>query len=56
MVVGALTHCALLHSICDLKATQMNMQFSLIEELMFYEFKLGHNVMEVTKNICCAKR
>ena len=27
----------------------MNMQSSLIQELMLYEFKLGH---EATKNIC----
>ena len=53
VVVGALTCCALLHLVCDLKAAQMNMQYSLIQELMLYKFKLGHNAMEATKNICC---
>ena len=24
-------------------------------EHMLYEFKLGHNTAEITKNICCAK-
>ena len=31
VAVGALTH-ELLHSLCNLEATQMNMQQSLIEE------------------------
>ena len=30
LAIGALILCALLHSMCDLKATQMNMQYSLI--------------------------
>ena len=51
MVVGVLTHCALLHCVCDLKATQMNAQWSQIQELMFYEFKPAYNVLEATKNI-----
>ena len=55
VVVGALTCCALLHSICDLKATQMNVPHSLIQKLMLYKFKLGQNTAETTKNICCAK-
>ena len=29
-----------------LKATQMNVPHSLIWELMFYEFKLGHSIVE----------
>ena len=32
-VAGAQTCCALLHSVCDLKATRMNVQHSLIQEL-----------------------
>ena len=32
MVVGALTHCALCPSVCDLKVTQTNMQCNLIQE------------------------
>ena len=55
MVVGALTYCALFHFVIALKATQMNMHSSLILELMFYKFKLGHNAVKATKNICCAK-
>ena len=31
-VVGALTHCVFLHSVCDLKAIQMNVQHCLILE------------------------
>ena len=31
----------------------MNVQFSLIQELMFYEFELEHNIIEATKTICC---
>ena len=39
----------------DFKAAQMNIQCSLIQELMVYEFKLGHDAMETTKKICCVK-
>ena len=35
MVDGVLTHCALLHLTCDLKAAKMNVQFSLIWEYSF---------------------
>ena len=55
MVVGMLTCCALLHSVHDLKATQMNVQHSLIHEFMLYEFELSHNTMEATQNIYCMK-
>ena len=54
VVDGALIH-ALLYSAYELKATQMNMQHSLIWKLMLYEFKLGYNTMEATKDICCVK-
>ena len=50
--IGALTCCAELHSMCDLKATQMNVQCNLIRELMLYEFDLTHNTAKATKNIC----
>ena len=33
----------------------MNMQCSLIMEVMLYEFELGYNASKATKNICCAK-
>ena len=55
VVVCALTHCALFISMCNLKAIQMNVQWSLIQEFMLYKFTLGHNVVEVSKNICCVK-
>ena len=42
-------------SLCDLKAAQMNVQRTLIWELMFYVFKLGHNATEATKKIYYAK-
>ena len=34
---------------------QMNVQHSLIQELMLYKFRLDHNIEEVSKNICYAK-
>ena len=55
MVIGVLTCCLLLHPTCDLKASQMNMQRSLFQELMLYEFERGHNTAETAENICCAK-
>ena len=54
VVVSVLT-CALFHSVCILKATQINVQHSLIQELMLYKFELDHNGAEVTKNIHCVK-
>ena len=33
----------------------MDVQCSLIRELLLYEFKLGHNAAETIKIICCAK-
>ena len=55
VVVGVLTHCALLHSVRDLKITKVNVQCSIIEELMLYEFEQGYKIVEATKNICYAK-
>ena len=52
MVVCMLTHCALLQSVCDLTGEQMNMQYSLIQELMLYKFERGHNDMEEIKKYC----
>ena len=40
---------------CDLKATQMNVQYTVIQEFMFHKFKLGHNTVKATENICCVK-
>ena len=53
MAVYTWTHCALLNTACHLKAAQVNVQYSPIQELMLYEFKLCHNAVEATKNICC---
>ena len=53
IVVGVLTHYALLHFVSNLKATQMNMQHSLICELSFTSFEQCYNTTEATKNICC---
>ena len=52
LIVGVLTFHALLHSTCDLKAAQMNMQCDLIWESMLFKFKLGHDAMEASKSIC----
>ena len=52
VVAGALSRCALVHSVCDLKATQMNMQRSLILKFMICVFELVHDTAEATKNIC----
>ena len=55
VIAGVLTRCALLHSVCDMKATQINVQCSLIWYFMLHGFKLGHNAAETIKNIYCAK-
>ena len=52
VVVGVLTHCALLHSI---KVAKVNVQYSLIQDLTPYVIKLDHNATEATKNISYAK-
>ena len=51
----ALTHCTLLQSKYNLKAIQMNMQRSLIQELILYEFKVGDNTVEATKTFVVQK-
>ena len=54
VVDDVLTYTLLLF-VCDLKVTKINVQCSLIQELMLYEFVLGHNTATATKNICCVK-
>ena len=54
MVLGVLTCCALLQSVCDLKAAQMNMQFSLIGNSCFMSSNCAMT-LEATKNICWVK-
>ena len=51
VVVGVLTCPALFHSVGDLKAVQMNVQHSLIQEFMLYKFELDHSNTETSKNI-----
>ena len=52
IVVGVLTH-TLLHAMCNVKATQKNMQHSLIQELLVSKFEQDHNAAKTAKNICC---
>ena len=47
--------CVLLQAMCDMKAAQMDVQSSSIEELILYKCKLGHNITEATKYLSCAK-
>ena len=48
LLVGALTHCTILHFMCDLKMTP-KVWCSLIQKLKLYKFELGQNVTEATK-------
>ena len=50
VVVGTLTCNALLHFMCDLTGTQMNVKCILIQDL--HECELDNNTAETTKNIC----
>ena len=54
LVVGVLIH-AMLHSVNDLKAAQINLQCCLIWEHMLYKDKIAYNAVKVRKDICCAK-
>ena len=51
VIFGVLTRWELLHSVSGLKATQMNVQYSLIGELRLYEVKPDHYTAEAAKNI-----
>ena len=55
VVVSALTRFALFLSVKDSKAAEIYVQRGLIQELMLYEFELGYNINETTKNIRRAK-
>ena len=55
MVVGKQRLCVLFQSMYDLKATQMDMQQSLIRELRLYKFVLNDNATEAMKNIYFSK-
>ena len=55
MVVFAdLTVFVLLHFSWNLKFTKVNVQRSLIQELVSYKFEVDDNAAEVTQNICNA--
>ena len=55
VVVCVLTRFALPHYVCDLIASQMNMQRIFTRAVRLYRFKLGQNATEAAKKICCAK-
>ena len=55
MPVAALICCVVLHTVRDSKAAQVNVQHSLIGELLLYEFELGHYSEEGRKIICYGK-
>ena len=56
MIVGALACSNLLHSMCELKIAQINLQCCLIQELMLNKFDQGNNIMEATKkHLLCKK-
>ena len=52
MVLSALILCMLLHSVCDLKAAQMNVERCLIKELIHSEWQLSYNAAEAAYNSC----
>ena len=52
---GMLWHTMYCFTLYDLKVAQMNVQFHLIQKIMFYKLELSHNTAEVTKNICFMK-
>ena len=56
MVVGAPTHCELLQSMRDLETVQINVQYSLIQDWMLYEFEWSPNTTKATKyNLFCER-
>ena len=55
VILGALTPCALLHPVCDLKSTLINAQRCLIRALLPYESEMSHKAAEASKRIYYAK-
>ena len=53
--IGVIIDYAFFHSMCDLKATQMNIRCSLIQKFILYAFEGSHNTVETTKTNICAK-
>ena len=52
---ATLSRCALLHCLCELKATQMTVLRSQIRKLMLHEFEIGNNAVEATKKLLCRR-
>ena len=55
VAVVALTRCALLLSMYDLKAVQINVQSNLIQSLLLYKLELCQTAEKGAKNICRGK-
>ena len=53
MIVGVLTYGTLFHFVWF--KSHADECVSLIQVLIFHTFELGHNSVEATENICCAK-
>ena len=53
MVDGVLTQYSFFHSVWNLKATQMNLQCSLIRKPLLCQFHLGYNVTVTVKDTVC---
>ena len=51
LVADALTRYAILHSVFNLKVVQMKLQHRQRHELMIFEFIMGYNLGEATKNV-----
>ena len=54
-MVGCIDMLCIVSLCVGFESHHMNVQCNLIQELMLYKLELGHNIMNVTKNICCAK-
>ena len=54
-MLGSIMVVGVLHFMCDLKASQMNVPQSLIWEFILNEVKVGHDAAKATKNFCFAK-
>ena len=55
MAVGVLTYCALIRSILDYAVCSSIQLPNQIWELVLHKFKLGHNAVIATKDICYTK-
>ena len=55
VIVGTLTCCTLLNSVCGLKVAKMNLQSSLVWKLVLDKFELNYKPAKTTKDICFVK-